>query len=398
MLAQATVDGEPLSQEELDAYFMVLTAAGNETTRFLISGGLEQLCLQPDDLAKPRQGARTHPADAVEEMVRWVSPVMMMRRTATQETELAGTRLQARRQGRCLFRVGQSRRTQFRSPQQFMPTREDNPHLGFGMGPHFCLGAHLARLEARIFFEELFQRVSDIRLVGPGAKDRVLLVLRLRQPSDRVELTMSRRRIVVTGAASGIGAATFAALAGSGCHCLAVDRNTAAGPEYARLRSCRRSLDRRRVRSDRRRRSTASRMSRARRARSPPRPCLRVNYLGARRFIETLTPKIAEGASVVMVSSLAARRCFWEPARLRAALALSDWGEALEAFGARESERRRGLRTFEALAARLAAARRRRRPARRIRFNVVTPGPVETPLLPAFRESMGVDRIEAAKR
>ena len=169
VLSQATIDGEPLSQEELDAYFMLLTVAGNETTRFLISGGLEQLCLQEDDLKNLTEAPERIPL-AIEEMARWVSPVMMMRRTATQETELAGTRLAPGAKVVVYFVSANRDERRFEDPQRFTPTRKDNPHLGFGTGRHFCLGAHIARLEARIFFEELFQRVSDIRLVEPGQK------------------------------------------------------------------------------------------------------------------------------------------------------------------------------------------------------------------------------------
>jgi cytochrome P450 len=169
VLSQAAIDGEPLSQEELDAYFMLLTVAGNETTRFLISGGLEQLCLQEDDLQSLAKAPERVPL-AVEEMARWVSPVMMMRRTTTQETELAGTRLAPGAKVVVYFVSANRDERRFEGPQQFTPTRKDNPHLGFGTGRHFCLGAHIARLEARIFFEELFQRVSAIRLAGPGQK------------------------------------------------------------------------------------------------------------------------------------------------------------------------------------------------------------------------------------
>jgi cytochrome P450 len=169
VLAQATVDGKPLLDEELDAYFMVLTAAGNETTRYLISGGLEQLCLQPDDLALLAKGPEAIPA-AVEEMTRWVTPVMMMRRTATTETELVGTSIRPGDKVVVYFVSANRDERKFADPQRFLPKRSDNPHLGFGQGPHFCLGTHLARLEARIVFEELFQRVSDIRLERPGEK------------------------------------------------------------------------------------------------------------------------------------------------------------------------------------------------------------------------------------
>jgi cytochrome P450 len=109
-------------------------------------------------------------SEAVEEMVRWVSPVMMMRRSATQNVELGGKTIRAGDKVVVYFVSANRDERKFPDPQVFKPMRADNPHIGFGQGPHFCLGAHLARLEARIFFEELFQRVSDIRLVRPGEK------------------------------------------------------------------------------------------------------------------------------------------------------------------------------------------------------------------------------------
>ena len=122
-----------------------------------------------------------------------------------------------------------------------------------------------------------------------------------------------------------------------------------------------------------------------------------MNYLGARRFIEMLSPKIVEGGSVVVVSSLAARRCVWDAARLREILAFSDWREALVALGVANLDggeayqiAKRLLLAWLPLAASSGATRR-------IRFNAVTPGPVETPLLSGFRQSMGEDRIEAAR-
>jgi cytochrome P450 len=169
VLAQATIDGELLSDEQLDAYFILLTVAGNETTRFLISGGLEQLCLQPDDLHLLRQSPDLVPA-AVEEMVRWVSPVMQMRRTVTMETEIAGHGLKAGDKVVAYFVSANRDERRFPDPQNFSPTRKHNGHLGFGQGPHFCLGTHLARLEAQIFFEMLLERVSDIQLKGPGKR------------------------------------------------------------------------------------------------------------------------------------------------------------------------------------------------------------------------------------
>jgi NAD(P)-dependent dehydrogenase (short-subunit alcohol dehydrogenase family) len=211
-----------------------------------------------------------------------------------------------------------------------------------------------------------------------------------------VELTMSAPRIVVTGAASGIGAATLAALKAAGHRCIAVDRKRVPGEDF---RTC----------------DLADEGSIAACVNAIEGPIdgvahvagidgtaeaervLRVNYLGARRFVETLSPKIAEGGSVVVVSSLAARRCVWDGARLRAMLALSDWREMLEAPGVASlgggeayEVAKRLLLAWVPLAVASGAARR-------IRCNAITPGPVETPLLPGFRQSMGEDRIEAAR-
>jgi cytochrome P450 len=169
ILANAAIDGVPLTQEELDAYFMVLTAAGNETTRFLVAGGLEQLCLQPKDLSALRAGPEGIPM-AIEEMIRWVTPVMMMRRTAVADTEIAGKPVKAGEKVVVYFVSANRDERQFAAPQHFLPTRANNQHIGFGIGPHFCLGAHVARLEAKILFEELLQRKAHIELERLGRK------------------------------------------------------------------------------------------------------------------------------------------------------------------------------------------------------------------------------------
>jgi cytochrome P450 len=169
ILAHETVEGRQLTDSELDAYFMVLSAAGNETTRFLISGGLEQLCLQPDGLALLRASPNLIPK-AVEEMIRWVSPVMQMRRTALSDTQIAGNPIRAGDKVVVYFVSANRDERKFADPERFDPTRGDNAHLGFGRGAHFCLGAHLARLEAQIFFEMLFERVADIQLKGIGRR------------------------------------------------------------------------------------------------------------------------------------------------------------------------------------------------------------------------------------
>lgn len=207
---------------------------------------------------------------------------------------------------------------------------------------------------------------------------------------------MSVPRFVVTGAASGIGAATLAALKAAGHRCLAIDRNPMPGEEFlacdlgdeSSIAGCVEAID-----------SPIDGVAHVAgiAGTAEAAQVLKVNYLGARRFIEMLSPKIAEDGSVVVVSSLAARRCLWDAQRLRAMLALSDWREALAALdvanlggGEAYEIAKRLLLAWLPLAAASGAARR-------IRFNAVTPGPVETPLLPGFRQSMGEDRIEAAR-
>jgi cytochrome P450 len=169
VLAHEKVNGELLTDGELDAYFMVLSAAGNETTRFLISGGLEQLCLQPETLEHLRGAPELIP-NAVEEMIRWVAPVMQMRRTALADTEIAGHPVKAGDKVVLYFVSANRDERKFADAGQFSVTRTSNAHLGFGKGAHFCLGAHLARLESQIFFEILLDRIPDIQLRGLGTK------------------------------------------------------------------------------------------------------------------------------------------------------------------------------------------------------------------------------------
>ncbi|MGB7406754.1 MAG: cytochrome P450 [Pacificimonas sp.] len=159
----------PLTDEELDAYFMVLTVAGNETTRFLLTGGLEELLAHPDQVAALRNDA-PQIQGAVEEMARWVSPVLQMRRTAVEDMDLFGTSIVAGDKVVLYFSSANRDERVFENAAQFDVSRRPNPHLAFGVGAHFCMGAHLARLEARIFFEELFASVGDIRVIAPAQR------------------------------------------------------------------------------------------------------------------------------------------------------------------------------------------------------------------------------------
>jgi cytochrome P450 len=168
-LVNADVGGAPLTQEELDAYFMVLTVAGNETTRFLLTGGLEAIINHPDQLAKLRSDPGLIPS-AIEEMARWVSPVLQMRRTATEDGDLFGTPIKAGTKVVLYFSSANRDERAFDGADEFRVDRKNNRHLGFGVGAHFCMGAHLARLEAKIFLEEFLREIGEVEVVAPSTR------------------------------------------------------------------------------------------------------------------------------------------------------------------------------------------------------------------------------------
>ena len=172
VLMQAEVDGEQLTEMEFDLFFLLLAVAGNETTRNLISGGMLALIQHPDERRRLSED-RSLLDTAVEEMLRWVTPVMQFQRTAQRDTEIAGVPIaEGERVG--LFYVSANRDEEvFDDPMRFDVGRSPNEHLTFGAGgPHFCLGNSLARLEIRTVFDVLLDRLPDIELDGPPRKLR----------------------------------------------------------------------------------------------------------------------------------------------------------------------------------------------------------------------------------
>ncbi len=154
-----------MHEEALDAYFMLLTVAGNETTRFLMTGGLAQLSRQPEDFARMRADRRLVDP-MIEDMCRLVSPVTHMRRTTAEATHLFGTPVPAGAKVVLWFASANHDERKFPDPERLVIDRAPNPHLGFGQGAHFCVGAHLARLEVRLFLNAMFDSVSRFELEG----------------------------------------------------------------------------------------------------------------------------------------------------------------------------------------------------------------------------------------
>jgi cholest-4-en-3-one 26-monooxygenase len=165
-LLQAEVEGTQLSDTEFNLFFQLLAVAGNETTRNLISNGMHFMFEHPDQWAKLVDDRSLLPG-AIDEMLRYASPVMYMRRTAPEDFELRG---QTIREGdkMALWYIAANRDEDvFDDPQRFDITRSPNDYVAFGGGgPHFCLGANLAKLEIRVMFEELLDRLPDIELAG----------------------------------------------------------------------------------------------------------------------------------------------------------------------------------------------------------------------------------------
>ena len=175
LLVNVEVDGRKVDEAEFASLFVQITVAGNETTRALISGGMYELIQRPElykqleenpDLLKP----------AIEEMLRWTCPLHYFRRTATCDTEIGGQKIRENDKVVMLYTSANFDDRVFDDPMTFNIHRESNQHMAFGHGIHLCLGANLARLETRIFFEEFFALFKGIELTGEAKRIRSNMV------------------------------------------------------------------------------------------------------------------------------------------------------------------------------------------------------------------------------
>ena len=239
VLVHAEIDGNSLDDDSLVHETLLILIGGDETTRHVISGGVEELLAHPDQVAQLAADPDGLMTGAVEEMLRWVSPIKNMARTATRDVELAGEQIRAGQEILLLYPSANRDETVFENADVFDITRSPNPHMAFGFGAHFCLGNQLARLELRVMVERVLARLPDLRLATERAAlprraanfisgiEEMPVVFTPQLPNggrSRLMAGDSGRRgvagwsILVTGGGSGIGLATAERLAADGAH------------------------------------------------------------------------------------------------------------------------------------------------------------------------------------
>jgi cytochrome P450 len=186
LILAADFDGAPMSDADFGSFFVQLVTAGNDTTKTMLSSGLLALLEHPDQLAEVRADPRLVPG-AVEEILRWANPLHYFRRTATARTEVRGVPIAAGEKLAMVYTSANRDEDVFADPHGFDIHRDPNPHLSFGIAEHFCLGVHLARLEGRVFFEELLATFETIELTGEPRRTRSNLNNALRLLPVRLE-------------------------------------------------------------------------------------------------------------------------------------------------------------------------------------------------------------------
>jgi len=163
--------GREMTDIDFGSFFVQLVTAGNDTTKTMLSAGLRALLDHPDQLAALRAD-RSLLAGAVEEILRWANPLHYFRRTATATAELHGVKIEPGQKVAMFYTSANRDDAVFTDPHAFDIRRDPNPHVSFGIGEHFCLGAHLARLEGRVFLDELLSTFSTIEQTGPAKRIR----------------------------------------------------------------------------------------------------------------------------------------------------------------------------------------------------------------------------------
>jgi cytochrome P450 len=191
VLAHSRIGGEPMPAPELIGYFAILATAGHDTTSSAISGGLRALIENPDQLERLRRDPSLMPT-AVDEMIRWATPVNSFMRVATADTEIRGQRIAAGDAVLLMYPSANRDEDVFDQPYRFDVGRAPNRHLAFGQGIHYCLGTHLAKLETEIFYAELIPRLREIEIIGQPELVKTLFVGGLKHLPIRASVVMGQ--------------------------------------------------------------------------------------------------------------------------------------------------------------------------------------------------------------
>jgi cytochrome P450 len=187
-IANAEIHGEPMNDFDTASYYTIIATAGHDTTSSTIGGGLEALLRFPDQLAR-LQADPSLGASAAEEMIRWVTPVKEFMRTATEDRTIRGTTIEAGQSVYLAYLSANRDEEVFEDPFRFDVGRPDNRQIAFGFGAHFCLGAHLSRMETRLFFEELLSRLEHVELAGDVTRSSTVFVGGIKHLPIRYRLT-----------------------------------------------------------------------------------------------------------------------------------------------------------------------------------------------------------------
>lgn len=174
-IANATVDGEPLNDRDMMGYYIIVAAAGHDTTSASTAGAMLALARDPEQFARVKADRSLLPG-IVEEAIRWTSPVQHFMRTAAEDTEVGGQPIAKGDWLMINYVAANHDPAQFENPRKFDAARSPNRHLAFGAGAHQCLGLHLARLEMRILFEVLLDRIESVELAGEARRSKSTFV------------------------------------------------------------------------------------------------------------------------------------------------------------------------------------------------------------------------------
>ena len=175
VLANATVNGAPIPDRELNGYYIIVATAGHDTTSASTAGAMMELARNPA-LFERYRAAETDKAGLIEEAVRWTTPVQHFMRSATEDTEIGGQKIKAGDWMMLCYISGNRDEAVFPDAMTFNPDRTPNTQIGFGFGGHVCLGQHLARMEMRILMEELLPRLKSVELAGEPARAESIFV------------------------------------------------------------------------------------------------------------------------------------------------------------------------------------------------------------------------------